>query len=64
MKGKPELNNERNLMPVCRECHSSGAVNSYFARVWFWDQQVEKYGRDDMITWWESLPMKKKERFW
>lgn len=64
MKGVPELNNERNLLKVCRRCHESGQVNSYFSRCYFWACQCDKYGYEDMMNWYSSLPLKIKEKFW
>jgi ribosomal protein L32 len=53
-----------NLLPVCRECHSSGQVNAFTARVWFWKRQCKRYGEKHMRDWYDGLPLKvKKERF-
>jgi predicted flavoprotein YhiN len=64
MKGKPELDDPRNLMNVCHECHMSGEVNGFEARRRFWQRQCARYGEEDMRRWVESLPLKHKERFW
>jgi len=61
MKRHPELDDERNLMLVCEECHQSGIVNNYFARMMFWDKQLKRY--PDLREWWSQLPLKSKENF-
>lgn len=59
MKGKPELDDERNLCLLCHHCHSSGKVSNRFAREWFWMVQSERYS--DMIQWYSQLDLKVKE---
>ena len=61
MKSKPELDDERNLLLCCHDCHQSGKVNNRFAREWFWMRQSERY--NDMLAWHEGLPLKVKEQW-
>ena len=61
MKGHPELDDERNLMLCCEECHSSGIVNNYFARMMFWDKQLKRY--PDLREWYSQLDLKVREQF-
>lgn len=61
MKGHPELDDERNLMLVCHECHESGMLNNRVAREWFWMRQSGIY--PDLITWYNGLDLKVKELF-
>jgi len=62
-KGITALDDDRNIMLVCRTCHSSGVVNGRPARVKFWKSQCKKYGERNMRDWYDSLPLKIKERF-
>lgn len=63
MKGKPELDDERNICILCHDCHSSGKVSNRFAREWFWMVQSERY--PDMMQWYRDLDLKaQKEVFW
>ena len=61
MKDHPELDDERNIMLVCHNCHESGWVNSYGARVMFWYRQKERY--PDIKDWYSGLELKVKENF-
>ncbi len=60
MKGKPELDDERNLELVCPRCHSTVA-NSYENRCAFWRIQSVRY--PDLLAWYSSIPLKCKESF-
>lgn len=60
-KGRPELDDERNIMIVCNHCHSSGKVSNRFAREWFWMIQSERY--PDLMQWYSALDLKVKELF-
>jgi len=62
-KGVPQLDDEKNIMLVCRGCHASGVVNGHRARVIFWKQQCAKYGEHQMRDWYDSLPLKVKEYY-
>jgi hypothetical protein len=64
MKGHPELDDKRNLMIVCAQCHQSGEVNGYFARCWFWRRQVARYGWEAMMEFYNGVKLKIKEVFW
>lgn len=61
-KGRPDLDDERNICLVCHHCHQSGKVSNRFAREWFWIVQSSRYS--DMLTWYNGLDLKVKERFW
>jgi len=60
MRSVPELDDERNLQAVCRECHATIA-NSRDNRMRFWQVQLVRY--PDLREWYDSLPLKVKERF-
>lgn len=60
MKGKPELDDERNLQLTCRVCHQKVA-NSRSNRCEFWKVQLERY--PDLREWYDKIPLKVKERF-
>ena len=60
MKGKPELDDERNLQIVCSACHQKRA-NSRENRCNFWKIQLKRY--PDLEDWYNGLPIKVKERF-
>jgi hypothetical protein len=58
----PELDMDENLQLVCYEDHHvTGKADSYENRVQFWEKQCERFGREHMIAWHESLPIKVKE---
>lgn len=64
MKGVAELNDVKNLQLVCRECHYiTGKADSWENRVAFWEWACEYFGREQMIAWHQSLPLKIKERY-
>lgn len=56
----PELDDEKNLILVCIECHYTGAVDSKEARRIFWNRLCERYSELAMLDWLESLPLKVK----
>jgi len=58
----PELNMDENLQLVCRICHKhSGRARSHENKVYFWNVQCDRYGREHMIKWHDSLSLKVKE---
>ena len=61
IKRRYKVNDERNVMLVCKVCHDSGQVDSYLARCFFWAIQKERY--PDLEEWYENLPLKIKEKF-
>jgi len=60
MRSVPELDDERNLQLVCRDCHREVA-NGYKNRCEFWQVQLKRY--PDLREWWDNLPLLIKERF-
>jgi len=59
MKGKPELDVEENLMVACHRCHvGKELLDTQEVRLWFWNKQCERYGRDRMVEWVKNLPLK------
>lgn len=62
-KGHKELDVAENFQLTCLICHSSVA-NSHANERAFWKVQVSRYGEKHMLDWWESIPLKTKERFW
>lgn len=63
-KGVKELNDDRNLQLVCRECHKfSGKAKSFENKINFWRWACRYYGEDSMLEWHNSLPIKVKENY-
>jgi hypothetical protein len=60
MRRFPELDDERNIQLVCRDCHANTA-NCRDNRLKFWKVQLVRY--PDLREWYEDLPLKIKERF-
>lgn len=61
-KGHPELDEEYNIQIVCIKCHlHEGTPDGHEERVKFWHKQCERYGKDTMIEWHNSVRLKKKE---
>jgi len=60
MKGKPELDDERNIQIVCAPCHRKKA-NSRENRCKFWQVQLKRY--PDLREWYDGLPLKCLEYF-
>ena len=62
MKGRPELDEDYNLMLVCCECHKY--ANAYEFRCLFWSKQVLRYGIAVMVEWYNRVRVADKPRFW
>jgi len=62
-KGAAFLDCEENLELLCSECHSKGVVNSFEHRIDFYNVQCQRYGKEHMENWNNSLPLKVKYRF-
>ena len=52
----PELNAPRNLVPVNHWEHINRKFDNQKWRLFFWEHQCKKYGKDKMIEWVESCP--------
>lgn len=67
-RAKESVDDERNITLVCARCHSTdgttGLANSRDYKLRAWIKQCERYGRDSMIEWYNSVPLIIKERFW
>ena len=62
-KGVKGLNEDYNLQIVCRACHKhTGDALTYENRIAFWNWTCEHYGYENVTAWYESLPLKVKER--
>jgi hypothetical protein len=60
----PELDVDENFQLVCEDCHKySGKATSYENRLQFWEKQCERYGRQHMVLWHLSLPIKVKHKY-
>ena len=59
---KKVLEEKYNFQLVCHECHANGAADSYENRVYFWNKQCERYGKDVMLDWHSRVPYKIKEK--
>lgn len=62
MKGRPELDEDFNIMLICRACHVF--ANSYGFRCLFWEKQVIRYGIEEMVQWYVGVRIADKPRFW
>jgi len=62
MKGRPELDDDKNLMLVCQKCHQF--CNNYKIRCRFWAKQVRRYGIEKMVEWYNGVRVADKPRFW
>jgi hypothetical protein len=64
MKKFKELGLPQNIMWVCNQCHlHNGELNSWEFRVRFWDTQCDRYGKETMVEWLNTLPLKIKPKF-
>lgn len=62
-KGVKELNDYENFQLVCSFCHRyTGRALTYENRVNFWRWACDFYGKEHMINWHNSLPLKVKEK--
>ena len=52
------LDNEINLQPLCRDCHTHHGGKSN-RRAWM-NHQISVYGLDEILKWLDSAPRKKK----
>src|SRR5688500_6195758 len=52
------LNHKINLELACHDCHMSGDLDTYEHRKEFYLRQVERYGREAVHAWIETLPQK------
>lgn len=62
-KGKKpvkELDMDENLQLVC-EAHHAVEAKSYKNKIYFWHVQCERFGKEHMIKWHNSVPLKIKE---
>jgi hypothetical protein len=58
------LNDSKNLMLVCRECHRfTGKATSREARENYWAWACDYYGHEAMVKWYKGVPLKVKENF-
>lgn len=57
-RGDQGRNHPYNLAHVCHECHESGALNDYEARLRWWTYVSRKYGGVNVMTWYLSVPIK------
>ena len=62
MKGRPELDEDYNLMVVCQKCHKY--ANSFEVRKLFWKKQVLRYGLITMLNWYNRVRVYDKPEFW
>ena len=61
-KGVPELDVDYNFQLTCQKCHRySGLAKQWKNKLAFWEWACSYYGRDVMVKWHESLPLKVKE---
>jgi hypothetical protein len=62
-KGVNQLNDHENLQIVCRMCHKhNGRALTFQNRLDYWEWACGYYGKEHMIKWNESLPLKVKEK--
>ena len=59
MKNIKELDDERNILLVCRTCHKP----SWEFRVFAWETNCIRYGKQSMLEWLLSVPLKIKPNF-
>ena len=62
-KGAAFYDVPENLELLCKQCHSTGFVNSWKHRVEFWIKQCSVYGSQHMEEWNNNLPIKIKQKF-
>jgi hypothetical protein len=61
MKGHPELDCEENYACVCAYCHTGKELlDTQEVRLWFWNEQINRYGRIHMLEWIKGLSLKVK----
>jgi hypothetical protein len=58
IKKYPELNDEKNLVPVNHLEHIARKFDNVKWRRFFWSYQVDKYGEKAMFEWLNNLPTK------
>lgn len=63
MKGICELNQYENLQLVCQSCHKhTGKALTFENRLAHWNWACDFYGKEHMVRYHESLPIKVKEK--
>ncbi len=65
IKGKrmKELDDERNFRVECARCHMEKRRATHEDKVDFWRLQCQRYGRENMIQWLQSIPIKAREKY-
>jgi len=63
------VNDQKNMSRVCPECHGTGATgggqaNNRRFKEKHWERQCKRYGQDTMRKWYNSVPIKIRERYW
>ena len=58
-----QLQDVRNLMPLCSDCHLKRLHKGYKVRVKYWHEQCERYGRDKMVEWVKTVDLLTREKY-
>ncbi len=61
-KGHPELDMDENFCLVCEKCHGvTGKAKSFKHKLYFWQVQCDRYTKERMLAWHDSVRLKEKE---